>query len=77
MNILVLTGAGVSAESGLCTLRDKDGLWSSFDPMKLATPEGVAHDPDYVHAFYNMRRQNLLSAEPKTAHRAFALLETG
>jgi NAD-dependent deacetylase len=77
MNVFVLTGAGVSAESGLGTFRDKDGLWSRFDPMKLATPEAFAHDPDQVHAFYNMRRQNLLSAEPNAAHRALARLEIG
>jgi NAD-dependent deacetylase len=77
MNVFVLTGAGVSAESGLGTFRDKDGLWSRFDPMKLATPEAFAHNPDEVHAFYNMRRQNLLSAEPNAAHRALARLETG
>ena len=75
MNIFVLTGAGVSAESGLGTFRDKDGLWSRFDPMKLATPEAFAHDPDQMHAFYNMRRQNLLAAEPNAAHRALAHLE--
>ena len=75
MNIFVLTGAGVSAESGLGTFRDKDGLWTRFDPMKLATPEAFAHSPDEVHAFYNMRRQNLLAAEPNAAHRALAHLE--
>jgi NAD-dependent deacetylase len=75
MNIFVLTGAGVSAESGLGTFRDKDGLWSRFDPMKLATPEAFAHNPDEVHAFYNMRRKNLLAAEPNTAHRALSRLE--
>jgi NAD-dependent deacetylase len=77
MKIFVLTGAGVSAESGLGTFRDRDGLWSRFDPMKLATPEAFAHGPDDVHAFYNMRRQNLLSAEPNAAHRALARLEAG
>ena len=51
MNIFVLTGAGVSAESGLGTFRDKDGLWTRFDPMKVATPDAFAHDPDQVHAF--------------------------
>src|SRR5215207_7478388 len=75
MNIFVLTGAGLSAESGLGTFRDKDGLWSRFDPMKLATPGAFARNPDEVHAFYNMRRQNLLSAEPNEAHRALARLE--
>jgi NAD-dependent deacetylase len=77
MNIFVLTGAGVSAESGLGTFRDKDGLWTRFDPMKLATPEAFARVPDEVHAFYNMRRKNLLSAEPNAAHRALARLEAG
>jgi NAD-dependent deacetylase len=77
MNIFVLTGAGVSAESGLGTFRDKDGLWSRFNPMKLATPEAFAADPDQVHAFYNMRRQNLITAEPNAAHFALARLESG
>jgi NAD-dependent deacetylase len=77
MNIFILTGAGVSAESGLGTFRDKDGLWSRFDPMKLATLEAFAHNPAEVHAFYNVRRQNLLSAEPNAAHWALARLEIG
>jgi NAD-dependent deacetylase len=77
MNAFVLTGAGISAESGLGTFRDKEGLWSRFDPMKLATPEAFARDPESVHAFYNMRRRNLLSARPNAAHHALARLETG
>ncbi len=77
MNIFVLTGAGVSVASGLGTFRDKDGLWSRFDPMKLATPEAFARDPDQVHAFYNMRRRNLMEAEPNAAHFALARLEAG
>jgi NAD-dependent deacetylase len=78
MNIFVLTGAGLSAESGLGTFRGKDrGLWEQFDPMKLATPGAFARNPDEVHAFYNMRRQNLLAAEPNEAHRALARLEEG
>jgi NAD-dependent deacetylase len=75
MNIFVLTGAGVSAESGLGTFRDKDGLWARLDPMRLATPEAFARDLAQVHAFYNMRRQNLLQAEPNEAHRDLARLE--
>jgi len=76
MNIFVLTGAGLSAESGLGTFRDKDGgLWTRFDPMKLATPGAFARNPGEVHAFYNMRRKNLLAAEPNEAHRALAHLE--
>lgn len=79
MRILVLTGAGVSAESGLGTFRDKagEGLWAKFDPMKLATPEAFASGPERVHAFYNARRQNLLAAEPNAAHAALAELEAG
>jgi NAD-dependent deacetylase len=77
MNIFVLTGAGVSAESGLGTFRDKDGIWTRFDPMKLATPEAFAHQPEEVHAFYNMRRRNLIEAEPNAAHYALARLEDG
>jgi NAD-dependent deacetylase len=77
MNIFALTGAGLSAESGLGTFRDKDGIWSKFDPMKLATPGAFARDPDEVHGFYNMRRKNLLAAEPNEAHRALARLEGG
>src|SRR4051812_35086278 len=77
MKIFVLTGAGVSAESGLGTFRDKDGLWTRFDPMKLATPEAFAQNPNEVHAFYNMRRRNLIDAEPNAAHFAVARLEAG
>jgi len=77
MRVFVLTGAGISAESGLGTFRDKGGIWARFDPMKLATPEAFAHDPDQVHAFYNARRANLITAEPNEAHRALARLEAG
>lgn len=77
MNIFILTGAGLSAESGLGTFRDTGGIWSKFDPMKLATPGAFARNPDEVHAFYNMRRKNLLAAEPNEAHRALARLEEG
>ena len=79
MNIFVLTGAGVSAESGLGTFRDKagTGIWARFDPMKLATPEAFARDPVQVHAFYNLRRRNLIGAEPNPAHVALARLEAG
>lgn len=77
MKIFVLTGAGISAESGLGTFRDKQGtgLWARFDPMKLATPQAFAANPDEVHAFYNARRQNLLDSEPNPAHLALARLE--
>jgi NAD-dependent deacetylase len=77
MRIFVLTGAGVSAESGLGTFRDKSGtgLWARFDPMKLATPEAFARTPEAVHEFYNFRRRNLLSSKPNAAHAALARLQ--
>lgn len=77
MHVFVLTGAGISAESGLGTFRDKGGIWSKFDPMKLATPEAFAADPLAVHDFYNLRRRNLLGAAPNAAHHALARLEKG
>ncbi|MEX3014328.1 NAD-dependent deacylase [Gymnodinialimonas hymeniacidonis] len=73
--IVVLTGAGVSAESGLGTFRDKDGLWTKYDLAEVATPEGFAADPAKVHAFYNARRKNALEAEVNAAHEALARLE--
>lgn len=73
--VVVLTGAGVSAESGLGTFRDADGLWAKFNPMELATPEAFARDPAKVQHFYNLRRRNLLDAEPNAAHAALARLE--
>ena len=73
--IVVLTGAGVSAESGLGTFRDKDGLWTKYDLAEVATPEGFAADPAKVHAFYNARRANALQAEVNPAHEALARLE--
>jgi NAD-dependent deacetylase len=77
MRLFVLTGAGVSAESGLGTFRDKGGIWDEFDPMELATPEAFASDPDRVHAFYNLRRRALIAAKPNAAHFALARLEAG
>jgi NAD-dependent protein deacetylase/lipoamidase len=76
-HIFVLTGAGVSAESGLGTFRDKrgEGIWARFDPMKLATPEAFARDPETVLAFYDSRRRNLMNAKPNAAHFALARLE--
>jgi NAD-dependent deacetylase len=74
-NIFVLTGAGASAESGLGTFRDKGGIWARFDPMKLATPEAFARDPETVLAFYDARRRNLLASAPNAAHFALARLE--
>nr|WP_255599376.1 NAD-dependent deacylase [Hasllibacter sp. MH4015] len=69
-----MTGAGVSAESGLGTFRDKDGLWTKYDLAEVATPEGFAADPAKVHAFYNARRRNALEAAPNAAHVALARL---
>jgi NAD-dependent protein deacetylase/lipoamidase len=76
-NICILTGAGVSAESGLGTFRDKkgEGIWAKFDPTKLATPEAFVRNPSEVLAFYDLRRRNLLNAKPNAAHFALARLE--
>lgn len=77
MRVFVLTGAGVSAESGLGTFRDKGGLWSRYDLAEVATPEGFARNPVKVHDFYNARRRGLRDAAPNPAHRALARLEAG
>ena len=73
--IVVLTGAGLSAESGLGTFRDKDGLWTRYDLNEVATPEGFAKNPKLVHEFYNARRANSLDAQPNAAHAALARLQ--
>ena len=75
MKIVVLTGAGVSAESGLGTFRDKDGLWTRYDLNEVATPEGFARNPALVHDFYNARRRNAAEAVCNAAHQALAALE--
>ncbi len=75
MKIFVLTGAGVSAESGLGAFRDKDGVWTRYDLSEVATPEGFARNPALVRDFYNARRANLAGATPNAAHRALARLE--
>jgi NAD-dependent deacetylase len=75
MDILILTGAGISAESGLGTFRDKGGLWTRHDLGEVATPEGFARDPALVHGFYNARRANAADAAPNAAHAALARLE--
>jgi NAD-dependent deacetylase len=77
LNVFVLTGAGVSAESGLGTFRDASGIWTQYDLREVATPEGFARDPAKVRAFYNARRANLASAAPNAAHAALARLQTG
>jgi NAD-dependent deacetylase len=73
--IVILTGAGVSAESGLGTFRDAGGIWSRYDLAEVATPEGFARDPALVHEFYNARRANARAAQPNPAHDALARLE--
>ena len=74
MRVLVLTGAGVSAESGIPTFRGKDGYWKNLDPTKLATPEAFARDPQLVWDWYRERRQRIRSARPNGAHEAIARL---
>lgn len=74
-HIVVLTGAGVSAESGIKTFRDADGLWEGHDVMEVATPEGFARNPELVLNFYNERRQQLKTVEPNQAHKDLAALE--
>lgn len=74
-NIVILTGAGISAESGLKTFRDADGLWEGHDVMEVATPEGFRTNPGLVLDFYNQRRRQLLTVEPNLAHRALVDLE--
>src|SRR5262245_7924411 len=75
-HIVILTGAGLSAESGLATFRDKDGIWAKYDYRDVATPEGFARNPALVHDFYNQRRRGLLNGvAPNAAHTALARLE--
>ena len=74
MRVLVLTGAGVSAESGIPTFRGKDGYWRNLDPTKLATPEAFARAPQLVWDWYHERRQRIRKARPNAAHEAIARL---
>ncbi len=74
-HIVILTGAGISAESGLGTFRDAGGLWTSYDLADVATPEGYAKDPALVLDFYNARRLNCRNAAPNQAHQAIARLQ--
>ena len=73
--LVVFTGAGISAESGIPTFRDANGMWGKYDAMKLASVEGFEEDPRAVLEFYNARRKNLLEVEPNHAHRVLANLE--
>ena len=73
--IVILTGAGLSAESGIATFRDKDGLWAKYDIAEVATPEAFARNPGKVLDFYNLRREGLAGKGPNAAHEALAILE--
>lgn len=73
--IVVFTGAGVSADSGLATFRDADGLWAEYRIEEVCTPEALARDRALVVGFYNKRRREMLAAEPNAGHRAIAALE--
>ena len=74
-NIVVLTGAGISAESGIATFRGPGGLWEGHRVEDVCTPEALAHDPELVHRFYDDRRAALSGVEPNAAHRALAKLD--
>ena len=74
-NLVVFTGAGISAESGIPTFRDANGMWGKYDAMKLASVEGFEEDPQAVLDFYNARRKNLLEVEPNHAHHVLADME--
>ncbi|WP_460218489.1 SIR2 family NAD-dependent protein deacylase [Psychroserpens sp. MEBiC05023] len=74
-HLVVLTGAGMSAESGIKTFRDADGLWEGHDVMEVATPQGFAKNPELVLEFYNQRRQQLHEVTPNSAHLDLAVLE--
>lgn len=74
-NLVVLTGAGISAESGIKTFRDADGLWEGHDVMQVASPLGWEKDQELVLDFYNQRRKQLLSVDPNKAHTVLAELE--
>ena len=74
-NIVILTGAGISAESGLKTFRAEDGLWENHPVEEVATPEGFARDPDLVQRFYDDRRAQIRAAKPNAAHEALGRLD--
>src|SRR3954449_8700011 len=76
-NIVILTGAGVSAESGLATFRGPDGMWEGHLVADVCRPEAYRRDPVLVHDFYDARREKLGTVEPNDAHRALARLDAG
>lgn len=73
--LVVSTGAGISAESGITTFRDAGGLWENYPVMQVASAEGFRRDPELIHRFYNERRRQLVTAQPNAAHRALVDLE--
>jgi NAD-dependent deacetylase len=73
--IVVFTGSGISAESGIKTFRDSGGLWEEYDIQTVATPQAWARNPELVQKFYNQRRKQVLEAEPNPAHHAIKALE--
>lgn len=73
--LVVFSGAGMSAESGINTFRDSNGLWEQYRIEEVATPEAWSKNPELVQRFYNERRKNILDAEPNAAHQAIASLE--
>ena len=75
LKIVVLSGAGISAESGLKTFRDSDGLWEGYDVLEVATPRAWKKNPALVLDFYNQRRKNVLDAQPNAAHHGLAKLQ--
>ena len=74
--LVVLTGAGISAESGISTFRDSDGLWENHRIEDVASPYGWESDPETVMKFYNLRRKQLFEVEPNEGHKALVKLET-
>ena len=73
--LVVSSGAGISAESGIKTFRDADGLWENYPVMDVASADGFRRNPELVHKFYNERRKQLLEVEPNEAHRILVELE--
>lgn len=74
-NLVISTGAGMSAESGISTFRDSGGLWENYPVMQVASADGFRADPALIHRFYNARRRELLNARPNAAHKALVDLE--
>lgn len=74
-NLVVLSGAGMSAESGIRTFRDMGGLWEEYDVMEVASPQAWQRNPELVMRFYNERRKQLFEAEPNEGHKGLAELE--